>query len=237
MTAKRSHKRGRAALRGGALEEDTMRRTTRWITAGAAAVALLLAAPACEPSSASTSTPNNEAENNPTNNETPEAEQRIDPEEFFGAQDGTPPENQRPGDQELDDGDGPTNPELGEDEEELIPVGHLNGSWRVAEDSPDDRPIAYLDLTHDEGAPEATCDWWMLKHGVWPSLGGQGGDCQSTRWDGAAMTTTFNPTSDPSDVWTIQTTEQVDEDTFQGTLTRQNADEEPMPLRITRRNL
>ena len=111
----------------------------------------------------------------------------------------------------------PENPGLGEDSAP-IPVGYLQGSWRVATSDASDAPVVYLDFVQDEGDASATCTYSM-SIGMGPLFEGQNGECDSVSYINDTLIAKFNPTNDQDELWTLTSTSR-DGDKFTGVVTK-----------------
>lgn len=129
----------------------------------------------------------------------------------------------------------PDIPGLGADPDAApIPVGFLNGSWRVATDDAEDAPVVYFDFVHDEGASTATCDF-LMSLGLGPNFDGKIGKCAEVTWEGDTLTVRFNPTEDIEDEWTLTTTTRVDDDRFEAKITKLKDAQFSAPVLVERR--
>jgi|GEM_PF-5119919 hypothetical protein len=196
---------------------------TTWLIS--LATATLLVSMGCD-GSATSSTLNNDSNGTTptTNNQNPNAE----------TPNSTTLMNNSVGEVEdnTEDIPAPDNPNLGEEPgQDLIPVGYLNGIWRVATSDINDVPVVYLSVVHDEGAATATCDYEMSIGPTDPDpeangaplfqLDGRVGRCISATWENDQLVAKFAPTPDSADVWTVATSTKADANTMTGTLTRQ----------------
>ena len=115
----------------------------------------------------------------------------------------------------------PDVPGLGEEPgQELIPVGYLNGIWRIATNDINDVPVVYLTIVHDEGATTATCDYEM-SIGAGDKFDGKVGRCISATWQNDQLIAKFNPTADSEEIWTLSTSTKADANTMAGAITKE----------------
>lgn len=123
----------------------------------------------------------------------------------------------------------PTFEGLGEeDPSKLIPVGKLNGTWRVGMANVNNDPVMHIDFVHDQGASTATCDFVMY----WQYTAEEGkeayfpdkiGKCASVTFQGSTLTLLFNPTEQFDYNMTLTASLKGD-DTFEGTISAPDKD-------------
>jgi len=111
-------------------------------------------------------------------------------------------------------------PTKGPDEDEvLIDVGFMSGTWRVGEDTPDNQPVVYFSFIQDEGDPiiDEIASSFEMSIALGSELDGNVGKITSARYEGDSLTVAWNPTNDEQQLFTI-TAQKVDEKTLRGTL-------------------
>lgn len=155
-----------------------------------------LASAGCQEQSVTVSNSNNKGD------DPPPAEQE-DPGESDDPSPTTPSE---PGGID-DDGHGP------DDDMELLEVGVLNGSWRVAV-STTDEPMVYFDIFQDKGETTGSGDYWM-GFVLGPDFDGSAGELSDVEIDGDKIEIAWNPTVDDEEMYWVELVQQ-DEDTFVG---------------------
>lgn len=184
---------------------------TPWLILLATAALTLSASVGCDSSASTTqldTPPPAQGNNSEANNSDPEGESTVMNGGIEFPEDNT------------DEIPAPPNPGLGEEEgQPLIPVGMLNGIWRLGTDDVNDVPVGYLSVVHDKDAAVGTCSYEMSL-GASPQFDGRVGSCDSVTWKGEVMTVTFNPTNDSEEVWTVTTSQKVSDDQFKATITK-----------------
>jgi hypothetical protein len=159
-------------------------------------ILVMLALSACDKSSANAS---NNTSNRPNNNPS--------------QNNNTPNTNNNPGKGDFSDED----PGAGPDEDaEEIKAGWAQGTWRIAT-VPDDAPIVFIDVFHDEGKPALTGTFIMMP---FEGFDGETGELlEGSTYENGTLTLKLAPSADPNDVWTIQGTKQGEDKLLTGKLT------------------
>lgn len=157
-------------------------------------VLAMLALSACDKSSANASNNTNNHSNNHQHNNTPDA-------------------NNDPGKGDFSSEDPGSGPD--EDAEETK-AGWAQGTWRIAT-TPEDAPIVFIDIFHDEGKPALTGTFIMMP---FEGFDGETGDLlEGSTYDNGSLILKLAPSADPDDVWTISATQQGEDKLLTGTLT------------------
>lgn len=118
----------------------------------------------------------------------------------------------------------PTFEGLGEeDPSKLIPVGTLNGTWRVGINDVNKVPVMHIDFVHDKGAATATCDFVMYG-GLEANFAEKVGKCKTVSLQGDTLALVFNPTEQFDYEMTLTTNAKPDADTFTGTIAAPHKD-------------
>lgn len=110
-----------------------------------------------------------------------------------------------------------------------IPTSEITGSWRVAR-AEDDAPLGYFDLMNLVGEEEVDGNFVM---GLVPSEmfdGARGDLLEGSTWDGEDLVIRWNPTSQPTERYTITSTNRVDFDRFDGQFAAEQA---PFSFEVT----
>lgn len=130
----------------------------------------------------------------------------------------------------------PTFEGLGEENEELlIPVGSLNGTWRVAINDVNAAPVMHVDFVHDRGAQTADCDFVMYG-GLEPNFAEKIGSCKSVSVQGDTLTLVFNPTEQFDYEMTLKTSAKPDADSYIATISAPHKDGvDTWDVKLTRR--
>lgn len=153
-----------------------------------------LASAGCDEQSVTITNSNNGSENSSTNQEN-------------GSEDNQGNQNSfQPGGID-DDGHGP------DDDMELLEVGLLNGSWRVAV-TEGDQPMVYFDIFQDKGEVTGSGDYWM-GFVLGPDFDGASGELSDVEISGDKIEVAWNPTPDDEEMYWVEVIRQ-DDDTFTG---------------------
>lgn len=116
----------------------------------------------------------------------------------------------------IDDGHGP------DDDMELLEVGLLNGSWRVAV-TEGDQPMVYFDIFQDKGETTGSGDYWM-GFVLGPDFDGSSGELLDVAIDGDKVEVAWNPTPDDAEMYWVELVRQ-DDDTFTGQFKAEQRDD------------
>lgn len=114
----------------------------------------------------------------------------------------------------------PEVPGLGEeDPSKLIPVGFLNGTWRVGINDPNDAPVMHIDFVHDKGQATASCDF-VMHTALAENFADKIGKCSDLTFNEGtgALTFKFNPTED-FEYNMLVSLKKIDDNTLQGDIT------------------
>ncbi len=122
-----------------------------------------------------------------------------------------------------------------EDPALLIPVGSLNGTWRVGIDDVNNAPVMHMDFVHDQGATTADCDFIMYE-GLEVNYAEKVGKCKSVSVQGDTLTIVFNPTEQFDYEMTLTTRTKPDSDTYTATISAPHKDgADTWDVKLTRR--
>ena len=119
-------------------------------------------------------------------------------------------------------------------EQERIEPGFVNGSWRVAT-AGDDTPVAYFDTFHDANKSDVTGSF-LMAIGLYDRLDGEAGQIEDASWNGNQLTVAWNPTSDPTELFTLTATK-LDENTLEGAVTAKRNPNLDVDVKLTRRHV
>ena len=100
-----------------------------------------------------------------------------------------------------------------DEDEELLEVGELQGSWRAAYVE-GDVPLAYFDIFHDEGESEAEGDY-LMGNARGDFIDGRSGSLDAVSISGDSLEIHWNPTDDDQESYMLDL-ERQDSENYTG---------------------
>ena len=94
----------------------------------------------------------------------------------------------------------------------------FQGTWRIVKEDADNTPVVRVSIIQDEGAKEGSGDY-ITQAGLGEGLQNLSGTLLTMTSSGTGFSATFNPTADQDEVYTINATNKVDENSYSGQFT------------------